>query len=192
MANVYDCVASYRRLLGIEYKFILGRKGQKVAFSLRFEKSECHHLMGLQYLKDIPKLRGSSSRIFDKLEAEEIPLSLIEGSKYYCQIEDRVHFMTLLEEMIDDNDTVFKYNSKKQPNSKIKAEFLLENIMDKRKVFLFIDKREDEGYFCRSFFPENTRDFSKGQPRYTLLYKEKINLTTGERIVLYDKLTPKS
>lgn len=31
----------------------------------------------------------------------------------------------------------------------------------------------------------------KGQPRYTLLRKEKRNLETGDVIVQYDRLTPK-
>ena len=32
---------------------------------------------------------------------------------------------------------------------------------------------------------------AEGQPRYTLLKKEKINLQTGESIIQYDWLTPK-
>lgn len=64
--------------------------------------------------------------------------------------------------------------------------------MEARKIFLFIDKKVDEKYFCRSFFPESTRDFAKGQPKYTLLYKAKTDLLTQKTRVLYDKLTPKS
>lgn len=44
---------------------------------------------------------------------------------------------------------------------------------------------------CRTFFPKAEKDYTKGQPRYTLLKKEKINLKTGETIVQYDRLTPK-
>ncbi|HIX80459.1 MAG TPA: hypothetical protein H9980_00580 [Candidatus Erysipelatoclostridium merdavium] len=32
----------------------------------------------------------------------------------------------------------------------------------------------------------------EGQPRYTMLYKEKRNMVTGEITVQYDRLTPKN
>lgn len=35
------------------------------------------------------------------------------------------------------------------------------------------------------------KDYAQGQPRYTLLKKEKRNLITNETIVQYDRLTPK-
>ena len=35
-------------------------------------------------------------------------------------------------------------------------------------------------------------DYTKNQMQYTLLKKEKINLNTGETIVQYDRLTPKT
>lgn len=107
MRNIYDSVDAFQHLLDIEYIFILGRKGKKLSFELRFEKDECHHLLGLQYLEDVPNLRGDRNKIFDGLYSRKIPKELIERSRYYSQIKERVHFLALLEEMLDSNETVF-------------------------------------------------------------------------------------
>lgn len=37
-------------------------------------------------------------------------------------------------------------------------------------------------------FLRTGRDYTKGQQKFALLYKEKTNLTTGTTIVQYDKL----
>ena len=57
MNNIYDCIASFQSLLNTEYHLILGRKGVAETLRIRFEKRDCYHLMGLQYLTDRPELR---------------------------------------------------------------------------------------------------------------------------------------
>ena len=54
-----------------------------------------------------------------------------------------------------------------------------------RDVYVFLDKREDsDERFCRSIFPRTTRDYTIGQPKWTLLYKKKY-LPDGTKSVLY-------
>ena len=60
----------------------------------------------------------------------------IESSDFYNKIEQRVHFLPLLEQMIDSNDTVFKYNKKANMYSMIEADYLMENNMESRNLFL--------------------------------------------------------
>ena len=43
--------------------------------------------------------------------------------------------MPLLEQMIDSNDTVFKYNKKANMYSMIEADYLMENKMESRNLF---------------------------------------------------------
>lgn len=38
---------------------------------------------------------------------------------------------------------------------------------------------------CRTFFRKGDKDYTQGQPRYTLLKKEKKDVQTGEIIVQY-------
>jgi len=41
-------------------------------------------------------------------------------------------------------------------------------------IYVFLDKRGEQGeFFCRSFFPKETKDYTIGQTAYTLLFKEK-------------------
>lgn len=56
MHTIYDCVDSFTSLLDTEYHFILGRKGEAVSLKVTFDKKDCFHLMGLQYLTDRPEL----------------------------------------------------------------------------------------------------------------------------------------
>jgi len=57
--------------------------------------------------------------------------------------------------------------------------------------FYIAKSDEMDEYFCRSFFPKEETNYTAGHIRYTLLYKEKIDLATGEVLVQYDRLTPK-
>ena len=110
--------------------------------------------MGLQYLADRPELSRDRGRVFDEIADGTITIEKIESSDFYNKIEQRVHFLPLLEQMIDSNDTVFKYNKKANMYSMIEADYLMENNMESRYLFLFLSNDERDKYFCRSFFPE--------------------------------------
>lgn len=73
-----------------------------------------------------------------------------------------------------------------------KSEFLLkmgnETILG--ITFLFLDQSEQGIYFCRSFFPMERTDYTKGQMQFTLLKKEKYNLKTKQTLTQYDRLCP--
>lgn len=70
----------------------------------------------------------------------------------------------------------------------IDADYLMKNHIESRNVFLFLSKHDNGTFFCRSFFPENKMDYTKNQASWTLLYKKKINKTTREEVILYDKI----
>ena len=188
MYNIYDCVDSFASLLDTEYRLILGRKGEAVSLNITFDKKDCFHLMGLQYLTDRPELSRDRGKIFDEIKARVLTKEQIESSDLYGKIADRVDLLPFLEDLFDSNDTIFKYNEKKNSFSMIKADYLMKNRLLDKNVFIFLSKSMDDTYFCRSFFPEENRDYSKNQASWTLLYKEKTNRTTGQSLVLYDRL----
>lgn len=65
-------------------------------------------------------------------------------------------------------------------------------ILRGNEVYLFLAQRANaETQVCRSFFPKQQLDYTAGQPRYTLLKKEKTDTRTGAVTVQYDRLTPK-
>ena len=188
MHNIYDCVDSFASLLDTEYQLILGRKGEAVSLKITFDKKDCFHLMGLQYLTDRPELSRDRGKIFDEIKSRVLTKEQIESSDLYEQIADRVDLLPFLEDLFDSNDTVFKYNEKKNSFSMIKADYLMKNRVVDKNVFIFLSKGKDDTYFCRSFFPETNRDYTKNQASWTLLYKEKMKRSTGQKVVLYDRL----
>lgn len=152
MRNVLDCINAFIPLLSTEYELVLGRKGVSVTLRISFDKKDCFHLMGLQYLVDRPELSRDRGRVFDEIADGTITIEKIESSDFYNKIEQRVHFLPLLEQMIDSNDTVFKYNKKANMYSMIEADYLMENNVESRNLFLFLSNDEGDNYFCRSFF----------------------------------------
>ena len=188
MRTVNDCISSFISLLSTEYEIILGRKGIAVKLIIIFDKKGCFHLMGLQYLADRPELRRDRGKIFDEIQKGIIKQEQIESSDFYYKIQDRIHFLPLLEKILDSNDTVFKYNGKTNIYSMIEADYLMKNHMEDRNLFLFLSNKKDDYYFCRSFFPEEKMDYTKKQASWTLLYKKKKNLSDGTEMVLYDRL----
>lgn len=141
--------------------------------------------MGLQHLKDLAHLKKNRGKIFDDIAVKNINAETVEKSAFYGEIRDRIELLPYLEDILDSNDTVFKYNENLNAFSRIQAEFLLDHLHEQTRVFVFLSKNKTGNYFCRSFFPMGMTDFSRNQKRWTLLKKVKRNLETGEEIVLY-------
>ena len=64
MRNIKDCVSAFLPLLNTEYKIVLGRKEVAVTLRITFDKKDCFHLMGLQYLVDRPELNRDRGKVF--------------------------------------------------------------------------------------------------------------------------------
>lgn len=162
MRNVLDCINAFIPLLSTEYELVLGRKGVSVTLRISFDKKDCFHLMGLQYLVDRPELSRDRGRVFDEIADGTITIEKIESSDFY--------------------------NKKANMYSMIEADYFMENNMESRNLFLFLSNDEGDNYFCRSFFPEEKMDYSKNQASWTLLYKKKIDLSTRIETVLYNRI----
>lgn len=61
----------------------------------------------------------------------------------------------------------------------------------KLKCEKILTRPKEDTQVCRTFFPKSEKDYAEGQPRYTLLKKEKLNLQTGDTIIQYDRLAPR-
>lgn len=186
-----ECAVAFQRLLGYEYHFVIGRKGQTREFYVTFQTSDFHHIAGLHKLKDIAQIQqGMREKVFEKIISGKISQILIEKSEYYELIQGRLLLLRELENILDDNKTVFRYNEKANKFSLIKADYLLEGDIRMMPVYLFLGKRSNEepNQMCRTFFGKGDKDYTQGQPRYTLLKKEKKDVQTGETVVQYNSL----
>ena len=190
MGTILDCVNAYKSLLNTEYKIIIGRKGIATELNVFFQKDHCYHLMGLQYLKDIPQFNGKRETIFDRILEGKITQEQAEKSQFYKEISDRIKYFPYLEALFDSNDTIFKYNERVNNFSIIEADYLMKNTIADRKIFVFLANDQDNRYYCKSFFPYGGRDYSQNQPRWTLLYKEKLNKAEGTSKILYNRYSP--
>lgn len=195
MDLLQQCAQEFERLLEIEYHITAGRKGKTVAFTISFARSDFHHLAGLHKLRDNAKIgRGRRESVFLDILEGKLSLAQIQRSAFYPEMEPRLIYLAHLEAFLDSNELIFRYNSKMQPFSKIEADYLLENHVDGTPVYLFLvqeSETDKERHVCRTFFPKLELDYAQGQPKYTLLKKEKHHLKTGEVVVQYDRLSPK-
>lgn len=192
MDLIQKSAVAFQALLNYEYHFIIGRKGKIKEFYLSFDKADFHHLLGLHKLRDIAQIQqGMREKVYDKIVCGEISEILIKKSSYYEQMESRIVPLISLEQMLDGNNLIFIYNEKMQKYSLIKAEYLLEGNADDIPVFLFLGRRngDEKAQMCRKFFRIGDKDYTLGQPQYTLLKKAKRNLVTGEITVQYDRLS---
>ena len=168
MDLLMECARSFEQLLLYKYNFTIGRKGKSHQFVLEFDKSDFHHLVGLH------------------------KMNVIAQSVYYEDMKMRLKPLIHLEEFLDTNNLIFRYNEKVHKFSVIKADYLLESQYQDLPVYLFLGQRNNSGVqMCRTFFPKGLKDYTVGQPQYTLLKKEKVHVYSGNVEVQYDRLTPK-
>ena len=73
--------------------------------------------------------------------------------------------------------------------SKIVADFELKNITDELTFYLFMEKRKySQNQYCKSFIQDDIVDYTYGQSKMTLLYKEKINKYNNKSIIQCDRM----
>lgn len=193
MDGLLACAKAFENLLPVKYHIIIGRKGKSVELTVSFQAVEFHHLMGLHKLHDLRLSRANREKLFSQILSGQITLDDVKKSRYFCSIRKRLEPFQKIEELFDKNDLIFRYNRKLQAFSLIEAEYLLSTPHEHTDVYIFLDKKDEAGnFFCRSFFPKEEKDYTKGQAVYTLLKKEKINTNTGALQIQYDRLSPKS
>ena len=190
MTDILQAAQAYKQLLDVEYQILLGKKNTNITLSVTFDETHFFHLAGLQYLKDRARhFNESRNSIFRKILKGSISKTQLESSQFYPQIKSRIECLAFLEQIMDSNKTIFKYNPKLESFSAIQADFLLKNEIQARNIFTFLSEDKSSGkYFCRSFFSQTDKDYSIGQTNWTLLYKKKIHKSTGEEYVLHDRL----
>ena len=190
--KLFDCAFAFDKLLNVQYNIKLGKRGRDTEFTIAFDSIDFRHSAGLHKLIDMPQLRKSSEKVFNKILDGKITYEQISKSEHFHKIKKRLWMFTFIEQFIDSHTLTFKYIPRLNDGTRTRGEFLLCNTINGDEAYLFIDKSSKHGtYYCRSFFPKSNRDYTANQPSYALLYKEKVNIITSEKIIQYDKITPK-
>ena len=186
MNIIKKCANNFNKLLDIEYKIILGKKGKITTLYLHFDKAAFYHLIGFHKIKDIPQLKTNRSLIFDNILNSDLSDKIFK-SKNYKDITSRVDAFSKFIKYLDSENMIFKYNKFSDSRySKIHFDYLIVNNELDKKVFTFLRKESNAHTIIPiSFFPEGEADYSKGQITLTLLYKEKIYKNKNTSKVLY-------
>lgn len=157
------CAVAFERLLPYQYHMIIGRKGRKLEFTISFDRSDFHHLAGLHKLTDnVRFLTGQRAAIMQEILSGKLTLSQARQSAFFQQMESRLKPLVHLEEFLDSNEIIFRYNSKIHTFSLIQADYLLQNNFQENPVYLFLARRMDgtRRYAAHSF-PKQRRTMRK-------------------------------
>ena len=188
-----QCVDSFKKLIPVQYRFQISRKRIVTEILLDFRLSDFKHLIGLQYLKDIAMSRNSE-KVFQSIKDKKLTYEIISRSAFfekvddsYANVKERMIFFPLLSEFIESENIILRYVKKKNPYSKINADYVIESTVRDTTAYIFFRRRdikdENSPYAGISFFLKDKIEY-KGETRYWLL-KEKI---IGERTeVIYQK-----
>ncbi len=191
MDRLQECAKAFEKLFDVQYHIIIGRKGKTVDLRIGFEPVDFHHLLGLHKLRDLRLSRGNREQVYYDALAGKIQMAQIASSHFFPVVQNRVSPFNDIERLFDMNNLVFRYNAKQHIFSLIQADYLLSTPYENTDIYIFLDKRDGTDiYFCRSFFPKEDKDYTTGQAAYTMLFKEKITMSTGEKLAQYDRLSP--
>ena len=74
--------------------------------------------------------------------------------------------------------------------SRIVADYIMKtnSVSDNIPLYYFIKMQADNKFYGVSFFPDSQHDYTFGQVKYSLLYKEKIHLLSGETWIQFNKI----
>lgn len=187
---LYTAAENFKALTQMQYNIVIAKKKKAYQITIRFSEDEFFHLAGLHKLTDIANtFPVRRKETIHKILAKKLSLDKIQQSEFFEEIALRLETFASLEDILDSNEIVFKYNKRYNPTSYVDADYLLATLFLMRDTYIFLAKDEkNDCYFCRSLFPKNELDYTAGQTQYALLYKEKVNLSTGVAQVQFDKL----
>ena len=187
MNKIQRNAKAFEKLLNVEYVFFLAYRKNVHKVVLRFSQEDFRHLEGIGQLLDLPLHLMSARQNYGLAIEGKITEEDLKKSKQYerYMVDRKVDHLYLLEEFIDNNELVFNFIKHKTKGSNIQAKIFLYKDMSGKDIYLFLDStNDDEYYYPRSFVVAPELDYKVGQFKYTVLWKEKRNRTTGESEVL--------
>lgn len=184
-----DAMNAFTRLMENSFHIVSGKSGSMIDLTLTFEEVDFHHLIGLQYIKDIEEVSGSGTGILSLLRSNPDLCEKVVNSSFWSKIEDRVDSLIQMEKTLSSFQDFYKYN-KKAKHSIIDAQFIIKRA-DKSNncnYYICVDKR-DSDYFAKSQFTRSNSqsDYCKEHTLYKLLLCEKTHLPSGQKQVLFQK-----
>lgn len=192
---LYDAAVKYGSMLSKGYNIVLGRRQKEYHIQLRFTKDAFYHLVGMQHLTDIKFSSKNRERVYKDIMSGKITEEFLKKSIFYEKyfIEERITYLTRLEEMLDSCNVLFLINHKEYMQyTRIFADYLCEYMLPENNagclyffaVKIGLPNGENICHGC-SFFKKHDIDYRRGTSEAKLLLNEKvINVGTDmEKVV---------
>ena len=189
-------INAWEHLMKYKYNMVFGRKGQRFVVDIIARKSDFCHLLGVHYLKDIPKdtFASNAEQIFDDIKNNvRGTFDLIVLSKNFNNIRNRIEAIINFEQFLESsNGNYYKFVMCTNYNyTKIKYDYLMiyEKDNDKYHYFLINTRMIQNEFKLMSSFIENNHDYSARQSKLTLLEINRIdengilNLYKKEKVI---------
>ena len=125
-------------LFGFPARLLRFPKSQAVR--LRVRPNGFHHLAGLHKLRDISIARENRQTVFRDILAGRITYRTIEKSVFVDESRLRLETFQFIEDLLDGEQLVFRFNKKVLPYSLIDGEFLLKMGTDGAQYFFLIHR----------------------------------------------------
>ena len=162
MDKLQKCAKAFEKLLEIQYRIIIGRKGKTVELVIGFSKLDFHHLMGLGKLKDLRIAKQNRSSVFDEIIIGSTTYETLAKSRYLSQIENRFEPLALIEQLLDDNRLIFRYNAKLNQFSLIEADYFINSVGKQRHLHFYCRTQGHRKIFLSVFLPEREERLHRG------------------------------
>lgn len=165
-----NCAKVYSKYADYDYTFVLDCA---IEFTTAFRAENFHHLIGLQYLSDIKQVTKRTDNgavaIYKKILNGKISQSLIEKSKFYSEVHERLLRFCKFDEIIS-SKLIVDFDYSKVPNTKILSKYLLYKQYDDGYAILGLryDTRKDL-YIPETFFFEKTDYYIRNQVSYNVI-----------------------
>lgn len=186
MITVSDCAIAYKKLLDVRYEFHLGHKNKFHRLNLSFAQSEFLHLAGLHKLDDIAQLKRLKREvIFQRILSNPHEMeSLFAKSRNYPELQERLLPLANLENLLDSEHLIFRFNSNQVPYTKIRADYIISGSLDVARIFIFLVSNLELSKCC-SIFRQSAMDYTKNQTKFTILLKRKMRISDGRLLCEY-------
>ena len=180
---------AYKKLMNIEYRIVLGRKGKEEQLNIIFTPENFYHLAGFHKLRQRYSFQKKTSAwILEHILEENISIRSIEQDQNWLKVVGRLRALCMLEKLMDAQDTKFySYDMRKVTfATKIDADYLAQGRIENAPIVFSFFIKADSNYCMKSIFFKEAYDYSFRQTQYTVLLKEKI--TRNEKNIISREL----
>ena len=184
MDFLLSAALAYKKLMNKTYSAKAGKQGKLLQFDFYFAPLHFYHLIGFQYLDDLPQLKGNGNDkalTLKKILSGDITMETIIKSSHFSEIRDRVIWFHKIDHLVTRlynirNKSVYKYSPK---IGLVEADLLmvdeyLYHKSQKMILHLYLTGENRKGintgmYIPNSFIPEKCNTRLIGQANYKIL-----------------------